>query len=168
VMEVSREWFYADGQRWPAGRQFKVGDLLFVKLAVRARLPVPDAMLIDRVPAGFEIENLNLSQGEKLQDFSIGGVNPAAAMQNERIKHTEYRDDRFVAAVRLDGNSDWLNVFYMLRVVSPGRFVVPPTYAEDMYRAELRAVGAAAPDVLVGDAKGAVPAGPQRKIRTAH
>ena len=27
-----------------------------------------------------------------------------------------------------------MNFFYRVRVVTPGRFVVPPTYAEDMYQ----------------------------------
>lgn len=27
-----------------------------------------------------------------------------------------------------------MNLFYRARVVTPGKFVVPPVYAEDMYR----------------------------------
>ena len=34
-------------------------------------------------------------------------------------------------AVRLQGE---INLFYRARVVTPGKFVVPPVYAEDMYR----------------------------------
>jgi uncharacterized protein YfaS (alpha-2-macroglobulin family) len=58
-----------------------------------------------------------------------------------------------VAAARLD--REWLPVFYMLRVVSPGRFVVPAPFAEAMYRPELRGVGAAGMPVVVNDPRGA-------------
>ena len=52
-------------------------------------------------------------------------------MADRRIQHVEFRGDRFVAAVRLHGE---INLFYRARVVTPGRVVVPPVYAEDMYR----------------------------------
>lgn len=63
---------------------------------------------------------------------NIGGDNPAQAMNDARIKHVEFRDDRFVAAARFESHP--LTLFYRARVVTPGKFVVPPLYAEDMYR----------------------------------
>ena len=36
-----------------------------------------------------------------------------------------------VVAARLEGENHF---FYRVRVVTPGKFVVPPTYAEDMYQ----------------------------------
>ncbi len=57
-------------------------------------------------------------------------------MTDRRIRHVEWRDDRFVAAARLDDYRE-LNLFYRARVVTPGRFVMPPVYAEDMYRPEV-------------------------------
>jgi uncharacterized protein YfaS (alpha-2-macroglobulin family) len=38
-----------------------------------------------------------------------------------------------------------------VRVVTPGRYVVPASFAEDMYRPELRGVGRAEPDLVVVD-----------------
>jgi uncharacterized protein YfaS (alpha-2-macroglobulin family) len=69
-------------------------------------------------------------------------VDPAQAMQDRHIKHIEFREDRFVAAVRFDSNpfvdsrfnNRTLHLFYRARVVTPGEFIVPPLYAEDMYR----------------------------------
>jgi len=69
-------------------------------------------------------------QGEQ-NTLQIAGIDVRQAMLDTRIKHREFRDDRFVAAVRADGE---MNLFYRVRVVTPGRFVVPPTYAEDMYQ----------------------------------
>jgi hypothetical protein len=51
--------------------------------------------------------------------------------------HTEYRDDRFVAAMdREPGQSAFFNLAYVARAVSPGVYVYPPATAEDMYRAD--------------------------------
>ncbi|NNC00800.1 hypothetical protein HI113_43855, partial [Corallococcus exiguus] len=50
---------------------------------------------------------------------------------------TEYRDDRFVVA--FDRQADqpaFFTVAYMVRAVSPGRYVHPPAQVEDMYRPE--------------------------------
>jgi uncharacterized protein YfaS (alpha-2-macroglobulin family) len=149
---LERRWFTPDGQPWKGGA-LKVGDMLLVRVSAKATQTIADAMVIDPIPAGLEVENLNLSQGPQADEFRIEGVNLAHAMRDERIKHKEYRDDRFVAAVRLGEHVT--NLFYMLRVVTPGRFHVPATYAEDMYRPEIRAVGVAADAVTVVDPRGA-------------
>ena len=44
-----------------------------------------------------------------------------------------------LAAVKLDAAP--MNLIYMVRVVTPGRYSVPGTFVEDMYRPELRIVG---------------------------
>jgi hypothetical protein len=49
--------------------------------------------------------------------------------------HTEYRDDRFVAAFdREPGQSAFFSIAYVARAVAPGLYVYPPATAEDMYR----------------------------------
>ena len=48
--------------------------------------------------------------------------------------NTEFRDDRFTAAI--DRKSDDKAVFtvaYVVRAVSPGKYVLPQAYVEDMY-----------------------------------
>ena len=147
-MTIERKWFRPDGKPWNGGT-LKVGDMLLVRLKASAPQHIEDAMIVDHIPAGLEVENLNLSQGPQAGEFTVEGVNLAAAMANERIKHREFRDDRFVAAVRLDGQP--LHLFYMLRVVTPGRFAVPGTFGEDMYRPAIRAHGPAGEAVTVVD-----------------
>ncbi len=149
---LERRWFTADGQPWKGGT-LKVGDMLLARVTATAKQVIEDAMIVDHIPAGLEVENLNLSQGPQAGEFSIDGVNLAAAMSNPRIKHKEYRDDRFVAAVKLNG--DTINLFYMLRVVTPGRFQVPGTYAEDMYRPDIRAYGPSSGPITVIDPRSA-------------
>ena len=127
----------------------RTGDILVVHLRANSRIAIPDALIVDQVPAGLEVENLNLSQGQDMDEWRIGGKVVAKAMQDGRVMHTEFRDDRFVAAVSL-GQGE-VDVFYRLRVVTPGRYVVPASTVEAMYRPDLRAVGDAWRPIEVRD-----------------
>ena len=52
----------------------------------------------------------------------------------EEPEDTEFRDDRFTAAVDRAGDSKAVfTVAYVVRVVSPGKYVLPQAYVEDMY-----------------------------------
>ncbi len=144
---VERAMFTTDGKPVTA-RQFTTGEMFIVRLRVKAAQQIKDGLVVDRIPAGFEIENLNLSQGPQAGEFTVDGVNVAQANANERIVHTEYRDDRFVAAARLGSQ---LDLFYLVRAVTPGRYVVPATFAEDMYRPEIRGVGKVEGEITVTD-----------------
>jgi len=106
-------------------------------------------MIVDYVPAGVEIENANIVQGEQ-NGLEIAKVDMREAMQDTRIKHIEFRDDRFVVAARLEGE---MNFFYRVRVVTPGKFVIPPTYAEDMYQPMVYGLAGGGETVVVGDGK---------------
>ncbi len=151
VITLEREWFHTDGSPW-RGAPLKVGDMLIVRVSATARQRIEEGMVIDHIPAGLEVENLNLSQGPQAGEFTVGGVNVAEAINDSRIKHQEYRDDRYVAAADLGPNK--ITLFYMLRVVTPGTYTVPSSYAEDMYRPELRGIGASSPTISVIDPKG--------------
>ncbi|MCL2830184.1 MAG: alpha-2-macroglobulin family protein [Betaproteobacteria bacterium] len=148
---LEHAWFNADGAPWKGGR-LRVGDMLIARVAVSSNQIIEDGLVVDPVPAGLEIENLNLSQGEAAGSFNIENENVVQAMNDPKIRHLEYRDDRFVAAARLDGQK--MNLYYLLRVVTPGVYTVPAVYAEDMYRPEIRAFGPSAPPVTVFDVEG--------------
>ena len=149
VFNLKREWYTADGH--PVGdRALQVGESLIVRLNVKTRGRYANALVVDYVPAGVEIENANLVQGEQ-STLEIGGVDVRQAMLDPRIKHQEFRDDRFVAAVRSEGE---MNLFFRVRVVTPGRFVVPPTYAEDMYQPMIYGLAAGNETVSISDGKG--------------
>jgi uncharacterized protein YfaS (alpha-2-macroglobulin family) len=147
-ISVERALFTTDGKP-VATRQFTTGEMFVVRLRVKAAQSIKDGLVVDRIPAGFEVENLNLSQGPQAGEFMVDGVNVAQANANERIVHTEYRDDRFVAAARLSQQP--LELFYLMRAVTPGRYGVPATFAEDMYRPEIRGVGRAEAEITVVD-----------------
>ena len=87
-------------------------------------------LIVDRLPAGLEIDNPALVDGSSVEGFSW-------LTSDETPAHTEYRDDRFVAAYnRAEGQSAFINIAYVVRAVSPGNYVYPPATAEDMYDPE--------------------------------
>jgi uncharacterized protein YfaS (alpha-2-macroglobulin family) len=85
-------------------------------------------MVADWLPAGFEIDNPRLvSSGDT---GTLGWIEDAA----EPV-HSEFRDDHFGAAFDRDANSPAVfTVAYVVRAVSPGTYVLPQAYVEDMYR----------------------------------
>jgi uncharacterized protein YfaS (alpha-2-macroglobulin family) len=146
---LTREMYAADGT--PIGnRALKVGETVMVRLSVKTRTRIANGLVVDRVPAGLEIENVNIVQGEQMGGVQIAGIDPAQAMADGRIQHVEFRDDRFAAAAKLDGQ---LNLFYRARVVTPGRFVVPPLYAEDMYRPDIFGITGGADSITIVEAQ---------------
>jgi uncharacterized protein YfaS (alpha-2-macroglobulin family) len=85
-------------------------------------------IVADYLPAGFEIDNPRLvSSGEtSALDWIADGVEPV---------NSEFRDDRFTAAFdRSAESSPVFTVAYVVRAVSPGRYVLPQAKVEDMYR----------------------------------
>jgi uncharacterized protein YfaS (alpha-2-macroglobulin family) len=52
--------------------------------------------------------------------------------------HTEARTDQYVAAFRYNSQTATFNTAYIVRAVSPGKFVLPGATVEDMYRPEFR------------------------------
>jgi len=150
-LAINRTWFYKDGRRWDGGA-LKTGDTMVVRLETNSRRRIEDALVVDRVPAGMEVENMNLLVASGGQDWTIDGKVVASVMADGAIRHTEYRDDRFVAAIRANGKN---TLFYTVRVVTPGRYRVPAPVIEDMYRPEIRASGAVSADVVVTDPRAA-------------
>jgi len=87
-------------------------------------------LLVDMLPAGLEIDNPSL-----VDSGSISGL-PWLKSQVSPV-HTEYRDDRFVAAFTRSGrNKAFFYAAYVVRAVTPGHYVLPPATIEDMYRPE--------------------------------
>ena len=85
-------------------------------------------ILADYLPAGFEIDNPHLvSSGET---GTLAWITDAGQPVN-----SEFRDDRFTAAFdRKEDSPPVFTVAYVVRAVSPGRYVLPQAFVEDMYR----------------------------------
>jgi alpha-2-macroglobulin len=140
VLSISREYFTLDGK--PADlNNLKSGELLVVRLKVGASQRVSDALVVDLLPAGLELENQNLSDSSaSLGDSADALKESMMDMQQANIKHLEFRDDRFVAALALDGYTPG-TLLYLARAVTPGSYRLPPPQVESMYVPAWRAIG---------------------------
>ncbi|GGH43197.1 alpha-2-macroglobulin family protein [Frigidibacter albus] len=85
----------------------------------------------DPLPAGFEIDNPNL-----IRAGDISALDWVDSLQDTRM--TEFRQERFVAAVDWSGSNPF-RLAYIVRAVSPGSFHHPAASVMDMYRPDYRA-----------------------------
>ncbi|WP_441241896.1 alpha-2-macroglobulin family protein [Tardiphaga sp. 768_D3_N2_1] len=125
--KIERNYFTLDGKPADVSKA-KQNDRFAVVLKITEAKPeYGHIMVADYLPAGFEIDNPHLvSSGDSgTLDWIEDGEEP---------ENTEFRDDRFTAAI--DRKSDDKAVFtvaYIVRAVSPGKYVLPQAYVEDMY-----------------------------------
>ena len=145
-VRIRRAWYRTDGKLFEGGT-LKEGEILIAKLTIDSKEAIPDALVIDLLPAGIEIENLALGDRGALGELVLDGITLSERGYSAEVRHEEFRDDRYVAAVKLYGGSP-AHLFYLIRAVSPGQFVVPPPMIEDMYRPRLRGLGKSIPERL--------------------
>ncbi|UJB21282.1 MULTISPECIES: alpha-2-macroglobulin family protein [Lysobacter] len=145
-IEVARKYYTTEGKDWSGGSLVE-GEALIVQVKIKAHSAMPDALLTDLLPAGLEIENFNLGDGKQWAGVVVDGIEVSERSSAADVKHEEFRDDRYIAALKLDANQT-ARVFYLVRAVTPGTYTVPPSLVEDMYRPELRGVGKASPASL--------------------
>ena len=85
-------------------------------------------VLADYLPAGFEIDNPHLvSSGDT---GTLAWITDAATPV-----YSAFRDDRFTAAFeRNKSSAPVFTIAYVVRAVSPGHYMLPQAFVEDMYR----------------------------------
>lgn len=143
VLDIRRAWYRTDGSPWQGGA-LEEGDVLIAALTISSDVAMPDALVTDLLPAGLEIENFNLGDDAQWGKVAIDGVELDDRESAADIRHEEFREDRYVAALKLQRRTR-ARLFYLVRAVSPGVYRVPPPAVEDMYRPELRGVGPSVP-----------------------
>uniref|UniRef100_UPI00405650B2 alpha-2-macroglobulin family protein n=1 Tax=Candidatus Electronema sp. TaxID=2698783 RepID=UPI00405650B2 len=137
---VRRTWFNTSGEPLTLDK-VPQSELAVVKVEGEADAGLDaQSLLIDLLPAGFEIEKAIVSGTDSAASFSWLPELSAA-------EYTDARDDRFIAAFstqslpKMEGNSR-LRPFrfaYLVRAVTPGSYALPPAEVEAMYRPEYRA-----------------------------
>lgn len=126
-LTLVRRYLKADGTEVPPdGGSVVLGELVFVELEL-ANLTderIGNLALVDRVPAGWEIENPRLGRDlrpEWLDEESLWAAD-----------HMDVRDDRIEVFGHLDKTETRI-VVYGVRAVSAGGFTVPAATLEAMY-----------------------------------
>lgn len=178
---IERSYYKLDGTKVDLASanggtsEVKQNDRFVAVLKVSSDETHGRVLLVDRLPAGFEIENPRIvdSGDVKTLDWLKSSI---------RAEHSEFRDDRFVAAFDFAtsstsssspeneneaGTTDaaaaaeatvqsaeqaaklanapqaTATVAYIIRAVTPGKFLHPAATVEDMYRPERHARSAA-------------------------
>jgi uncharacterized protein YfaS (alpha-2-macroglobulin family) len=143
---IRRTFYRQDGTEYD-GAPLTTGETLIAVLNITAKEEMKDALIVDLVPGGLELENLNLGDQSIWEGVTVDGVSMSDRSGQADIRYEEYRDDRYVAAVQLYGGQQ-SKLFYILRAVSPGKYKVPTPLIEDMYRPMMRGIGTAVPEVV--------------------
>ncbi|MBS0194810.1 MAG: alpha-2-macroglobulin family protein [Proteobacteria bacterium] len=145
-VSIERTYYTTDGKEWKGGN-LREGDALIVGLKIESREKIADALIEDLLPAGVEIENFNLGDAKQWADVVVDGITLSDRSSAATVKHEEFRDDRYVAALSLD-KGDTAHVFYLVRAVTPGTYAVPPPLLQDMYRPQIRGIGKSSPATI--------------------
>jgi len=127
-LKIERNYFTLEGEPADATKA-KQNDRFAVVLKITDEKPQFSRLMVaDYLPAGFEIDNPHLvSSGDTGKLAWIADGADAA--------NSEFRDDRFAAAIeRKSGDPAVFTVAYVVRAVTPGKYVLPQAGVEDMYR----------------------------------
>jgi hypothetical protein len=125
---VSRAFFDASGKALDGKTiETRLGEVVYVKLTLKNRSVerLANLALVDRLPAGFEIENPRLGRSS---DLSFLGDPDDRWLAD----HMNLRDDRIEVFGGLDPGQS-VTVVYAVRATAAGSFTVPPVEAEAMY-----------------------------------
>jgi alpha-2-macroglobulin len=126
--KIERQDYTLDGDPIDV-TQIKQNTRFVVVLKVTEDQPQFGRVIVaDYLPAGFEIDNPHLvSSGDTdTLPWFTDAVDPVSS---------EFRDDRFSAAFeRKSGDPAVFSMAYIVRAVSPGKYVRPQASVEDMYR----------------------------------
>ncbi len=125
---ISRRYYTRAGQEVDPA-QIRQHDLLVVVISGEAQGgEAHQALVVDLLPAGLEIENGRLAHNTTTADM------PWLPKLSEAL-HTEIRDDRFVAALDLEASeARKFTLAYLARAVTPGSYQQPAVFVEDMYK----------------------------------
>lgn len=125
-IKVRRTFLTRSGQ--PINGNFKQNQLVVVKISLVSTdgLPIENVVVTDMLPAGFEIENPRLNEARDMpwiQNISTP-------------EHFDIRDDRI--NFYTTANAQEKNFYYLVRVISKGKFSLGPVSADAMYDGEKR------------------------------
>jgi len=131
--EIEKNIYSLSGQEIDL-QNIKQGERLIVVLRGRASTGLMQRpILVDLLPAGFEIENANLAHSAELARLNW-------LPELTAVNYSEALDDRYIAAFDLlEGKRQTFTLAYPVQAVSPGSYGLPGAEIEDMYQAYFRA-----------------------------
>jgi uncharacterized repeat protein (TIGR01451 family) len=143
-LSVSRSYKSLDGTEVDLGSgKVALGDLVFVEITVgnTSGETIQNLALVDRLPAGFEVENPRLGRSFKA-DWIV-------TEEQWALDFLNMRDDRLEAFGSLPAGED-KKVVYTIRAVTSGTYTTPPVEIEAMYDPTLWARDKGEPAIVGG------------------
>ncbi len=147
-LTLSRSYYTLDGTTADPSKVKQNQRLVVVLRVTEAEPAASRLLLVDYLPAGFEVDNPRLVAGGET------GTLPWLEATGEP-EHSEFRDDHVAAAFDRTQDTETtgdLTLAYVVRAVSPGRYAHPPAVVEDMYRPDRFARTAAGRTEVTGAA----------------
>jgi uncharacterized repeat protein (TIGR01451 family) len=126
-LKLTRRYRTLDGKEIDVSKDLlKLGDLIFVEVSLSNTSGdvINNIALVDRLPAGWEIENPRLGRGQQL--------NWLVADNQWKADYLNVRDDRVEYFGSLH-RGETRSVVYAVRCVTAGKFTIPAVEAEAMY-----------------------------------
>ena len=123
-IEVSRSYLDKNGQKVSS---FKVGDLVQVKIKVKAAFDIDNTVILDLLPGCLAVESAYLKSR-----------NGSFKVKNGVLKHYEGLDDRMIICTDLQSGRE-VEFTYTARLVAAGSFNICGLSAEGMYKPQLNA-----------------------------
>ncbi len=136
--------------------------VVVVDAAVRNQRGIRDFVLVDMLPAGWEVEAMVPAPPEAADESAAKAkarARPYPWLANlSQVENAEARDDRVVAVIRVKGDTrpqsqardNRMRVAYVVRAVTPGSYILPGATMEDMYRPRVMGVTAVGTTRVVG------------------
>ncbi len=128
-LKIRRAYFDRNLSPIKSFKNLTQGQSLIVQLTLNCTQATDNVVIVDKLPAGFEIEN----PAFKTSDGHSQGS------RNMRVFRKEVRDDRLIIFAHPRAGESTFK--YVARAVTVGEFNLPRTEAECMYDSELRSSG---------------------------
>ena len=72
-LKITRQWYTTDGSEF-TGDTLAEGDVLVAAITVESSNAINDGLVVDLLPGGLEVENLNLTDASQWEGVEIEGV----------------------------------------------------------------------------------------------
>lgn len=131
-LRVRKEFFDRYGNKL-SGTTFKQNELIVVRISIAAlnNMDIDNVVVTDMLPAGFEIENPRITEG---RDYEW-------TQNRAYTQHFDVRDDRINFYLNPDNREQY--IYYTVRAVTKGKFIMGPVGADAMYNGEYRSYNGA-------------------------
>ncbi len=132
-LKLTREYLDADGK--PLGKhKVELGDLVYVRLTIRNTndRATRNIALVDRIGAGFEIENPRLNAANQQDGQPADDLQRFYTSDKWKPDYLDVRDSKIQVFGWLGAGQE-RQVVYPVRATLAGTFTIPSVHAESMY-----------------------------------